>query len=107
MFRSTKAKYRYAAQTHTKDRGSVPPHAWETGSILFATKLLRYSRQVTQVMSMLTIAINPLPESPAFSAITSLCQPLEAICFNPKMSVDLHEEDLLPSFSLPPALPGQ
>lgn len=41
------------------------------------------------------------------SAITSLCQPLQAICFNPKVSVDLPEEDILPSFSLPPALSGQ
>ena len=109
MCSSRKAKYSYAAQIHaTENCASMPLlHAWETGSILFTMKLMHCSKWVTSVMSMLTIAINLLPESPAFSAITPLYQQQEATCFSPKMSVDLQEEDILPAFSLPPALSGQ
>lgn len=54
----------------------MPLHTWEMGSIIFAMKLLHHFRQITQIMSMLTSAIIPLPGPLAFSAITSFCHPL-------------------------------
>lgn len=82
----------------------MPLHTWEIGSILFAMKLLHYSRQSTQVMSMLPIAITPVPGPPAFPAITSFCQPLWTLSASaPKCLLIFKKKTycLLPSCLLP------